>query len=311
MSRLLINENPLQVLPTLACAIGLNEAVLLQQIHYWMSSSRHVYSGRRWVYNSVPNWQKQFPFWSESTVKRALLSLERQGMVISANYNRDSRDKSKWYSINYGALDALDHQQNWVNDASGQFDPMHEVNLNDTSGQSDPMHEVSMTRPLPEITTENTQETTTEITNLREPKKTAPPAKQKAEKTPLQIACQTTWSAYKAAYLARYGTAPLQNLKTNAQIKQFVQRVGMGPAPAIAEFYLTVNSAFYVQKLHPVGNLLADAESLHTQWATGTTMTNTRARQIDKTQSNYSAGEEAVALLQAKREREARDANGG
>lgn len=158
--------------------------------------------------------------------------------------------------------------------------------------------------------TETTTEITTEITNLQEPKKPALPAKQKRDKTPLQIACQATWSAYKAAYIGRYGAAPLQNLKINSQIKQFVQRVGMETAPRVAEFYLAVNTAFYVQKLHPVGNLLADAESLHTQWATGTTMTHTRARQIDKTQSNFSAGEEAVAMLRAKREQEARNANG-
>lgn len=170
MSRLLINENPLQVLPSLACAIGLNEAVVLQQIHYWMASSQHVHDGRRWVYNSVPSWQKQFPFWSESTVKRALLSLEKQGMVISGNYNRDPRDHSKWYSINYEALAALENSQKPVNDASGQFDPIEQVDVTrcngsectDAPGQNESVHQVNMTRPLPETTTENTQETNSE-----------------------------------------------------------------------------------------------------------------------------------------------------
>ena len=36
MSNLLINESPLQVLPTLATYIGLNEAIFLQQVHYWL-----------------------------------------------------------------------------------------------------------------------------------------------------------------------------------------------------------------------------------------------------------------------------------
>lgn len=167
MSRLLINENPLQVLPSLACAIGLNEAVVLQQIHYWMASSSHLHDGRRWVYNSVPSWQKQFPFWSESTVKRALISLEKQGMVISGNYNRDPRDHSKWYSIKYEALAALESAQKSLNDASGQFDPIEQVNMNrcngsgctDATGQDESVHQANMARPLPETTTENTQET--------------------------------------------------------------------------------------------------------------------------------------------------------
>lgn len=202
MSRLLINENPLQVLPSLACAIGLNEAVVLQQIHYWMNSSRHVYDGRRWVYNSVPNWQKQFPFWSESTVKRALLSLEKQGMVISANYNRDPRDQSKWYSINYGALDVLEQQQKRVNDASGQFDPMEQTNMtrcneptcHDARGQDEPMRQVNMTRPLPETTTENTQEITAENKTLGAQADASTPTRSaKREYSP---EFETAWLAY-------------------------------------------------------------------------------------------------------------------
>ncbi|WP_277973292.1 DNA-binding protein [Pantoea agglomerans] len=203
MSRLLINENPLQVLPTLACAVGLNEAVILQQMHYWMSSSQHFYNGRRWVYNSVPNWQKQFPFWSESTVKRALLSLERQGMVVSGNFNRDPRDHSKWYSINYEALASVESAQKSLNDASGQFDPIEQVNMTrcngsactDAQGQSAPMQQANMTRPLPENTTEITQEITTEIKNTSgTPAKAAePPRNAKQEYSP---EFETAWKAY-------------------------------------------------------------------------------------------------------------------
>jgi hypothetical protein len=210
VSRLLISENPLQVLPTLACAIGLNEAVILQQIHYWMTSSQHRYDGRCWVYNSVPNWQKQFPFWSESTVKRGLLSLEKQGMVISANYNRDPRDQSKWYSINYNALDALEQQQNRVNDASGQIDPMEQTNMTqctrptctDARGQFAPMQEVNMTRPLPETTTENTQEITTENkTSGAQAVASTPDKPAKSEYSP---EFETAWKAYPA----RQGSNP-------------------------------------------------------------------------------------------------------
>ncbi|MFV8853452.1 hypothetical protein ABQ336_22345, partial [Serratia fonticola] len=204
MSRLLINENPLQVLPTLACAIGLNEAVVLQQIHYWMNSSRHAYNGRRWVYNSVTNWQKQFPFWSESTVKRALLSLEKQGMVSSANYNRDPRDQSKWYSINYDVLESLDQQQNRVNDALGHIDQMEQVNMTqcneptctNAQGQVEPMRQVNMTQPLPEITTENTQEITPENKPLGAQADAGTPAKPKKQASDYSDEFEHAWSEY-------------------------------------------------------------------------------------------------------------------
>ena len=52
MSKLLINESPLQVQPSLAMAIGLNEAIFLQQLHYWIGTSRFVRDGKKWVYNT-------------------------------------------------------------------------------------------------------------------------------------------------------------------------------------------------------------------------------------------------------------------
>lgn len=40
-SKLLIDEEPLQVLPGLAAVIGLNEALVVQQLHYWLRRSKH------------------------------------------------------------------------------------------------------------------------------------------------------------------------------------------------------------------------------------------------------------------------------
>jgi len=55
--KLLINENPLQVLPGLAKMIGLNEAIFLQQLHYWLDKSAHNLDERRWIYNTAAGWK--------------------------------------------------------------------------------------------------------------------------------------------------------------------------------------------------------------------------------------------------------------
>ena len=60
MSNLLIDDYPILVLPKLATEIGLNEAIVLQQMHYWLKKSNHNYDGRRWIYNSFPEWQNTF-----------------------------------------------------------------------------------------------------------------------------------------------------------------------------------------------------------------------------------------------------------
>ena len=109
MSRLLIKESPVMIIPSLAVKIGLNEAVVLQQIHYWLGISKHQIEGRTWVYNTYEEWQKQLPFWSVSTIKRTILSLEMKGLLLSANFNAMKMDKTKWYSIDYEKLQELEN----------------------------------------------------------------------------------------------------------------------------------------------------------------------------------------------------------
>ena len=110
---LLISEPPLQVLPSLAVKCGLNEAIVLQQVHYWLIRSTNIKDGYKWVYNSYPKWQSDnFPFWSIPTIKRAFTKLEKQGYLISSNYNKAGFDKTKWYRINYQKLVTSSSYQN-------------------------------------------------------------------------------------------------------------------------------------------------------------------------------------------------------
>ncbi len=118
--------------------------------------------------------------------------------------------------------------------------------------------------------------------------------------TVFQAKCRMAWTMYKAAYKNRYGIDPVRNAKVNTQVKQLVQRLGE-EAAMVAEFYVyQVNERFVVQKTHDLGLLLASAESYRTQWATGRSMTSTRAQQIDSTQANASAADEAIAILRAR-----------
>ncbi|EIQ6427006.1 conserved phage C-terminal domain-containing protein [Listeria monocytogenes] len=124
-NNLLINDYPLQVLPALAREIGLNEAIVLQQIHYWLNKKQNLIDGKYWTYGSAKKWQEEnFSFWSMNTVKRTFTSLKQQGLLITANYNKRKFDKTVWYSINYKRLDLLSQQlaqrklaidPNWAN----------------------------------------------------------------------------------------------------------------------------------------------------------------------------------------------------
>ena len=151
----LFNENPLVIDRELAAVIGLNEAIILQQMQYWIKKSEHRFDDKIWIYNSVSQWQTQFPFWSESTINRTIRNLEEKGLLFTGNYNRDRRDRTKWYSINYLQLDSI------MKNAFSQNDECNLSNCDNASSQDDPMQDVNLTKPLPKITTKTTTEITT------------------------------------------------------------------------------------------------------------------------------------------------------
>ncbi len=106
-SKLLFDEHPLCVIPQLAVLIGLNEAIVLQQVHYWVTlnekGGRNLQDGHHWTYNTYKAWQQQFPFWSIRTIKTIVSNLERSGLLIAGNYNKLRQDRTKWYRINHDA----------------------------------------------------------------------------------------------------------------------------------------------------------------------------------------------------------------
>ena len=104
---LLVSESPLMVLPSLALAVGLNGALFLQQLHYWLRKSPHYHEGRTWVYNTYVAWREQFPFWSIDTLKRTIHDLVEQGVLLTGNFNKHPMDRTLWYSLDRDRLLAV------------------------------------------------------------------------------------------------------------------------------------------------------------------------------------------------------------
>ena len=118
MSNLLLDDRPLVIQPKLAELLGdLDEAVILQQIHYWLGKRLNIKDGHSWVYNSMVEWNKQFPWLAIATLKRKFKSLEDKGLLITANYNKAKFDKTKWYRIDYDALEEM-KQVKYQNDTT-------------------------------------------------------------------------------------------------------------------------------------------------------------------------------------------------
>ncbi len=151
---LLINEPPLQVLPSLALKVGLNEAIILQQVHYWLNPkfNKNYFEGRYWVWNTYDQWRQQFPFWGEKTIRRSIAHLEELGVLLTF-ITRDFK-KLKYYSIDYDVLklvqgnlqkDALTTKETLGSNRSGHFDPIDLPEGTDRRRQSDRIDPVKVT----------------------------------------------------------------------------------------------------------------------------------------------------------------------
>jgi uncharacterized phage protein (TIGR02220 family) len=170
MSLLLLKSRPLVVIPELAMRLGLNEAIILQQIQYWLTetSSGVEVNGCRWIYNTVEKWQEQFPFLSGSTIKRALGNLKKLGVLRIEQINKSSHDRTNYYAINYDHALLADKVKMTPssgakkNHRTGQTDLIEKTNLEHSNDSECTVLNGSNWSDLTENTTEITTESTTE-----------------------------------------------------------------------------------------------------------------------------------------------------
>lgn len=164
MSLLFNKDEVMLVNRQLAALIGLNEAIVLQQLHYWVQRKTGgvEYAGKKWVFNTIEQWRSQFPFWSEPTVKRTLQSLKNSGLVLVEKLSEIGRDRTNFYTIDYAKLASVEADAQRINlipcsgsDSaipSDQSDPIHEVKLNQSIGsnRSDANKDKDYTKTTPE-----------------------------------------------------------------------------------------------------------------------------------------------------------------
>lgn len=173
MSKLLINESPLQVQPSLAMAIGLNEAIFLQQLHYWIGASRFVRDGKKWVYNTYSDWLLQLKYMSLPTLKRTIKSLKDQKLVCVERFEKSRSNQVNFYSIDYETLAIISEN---IEQAIDSIDKLKMSQSNSSNcanavAQNEPFHQLKMSQsPLAQnepILTIEYQETTQEITHKK------------------------------------------------------------------------------------------------------------------------------------------------
>jgi len=120
------SKSYVQIINTeLAEKIGLEESVMVMQLHYWLTKCPKHKDQRDWIYNTLEDWYDQFKYWSYSKVRRIVKSLESSGVIISEKRNVYLGNHTKWYTINYELLNDTTGvnllSQSSINDVNKNF----------------------------------------------------------------------------------------------------------------------------------------------------------------------------------------------
>ena len=120
----------------LAQKYGINEAIILQNLIFWIEKNQanevNYYDGYYWTFNSIKAFQKLFPFWTERQIRYILKSLEEKNIIKTGNYNKSKYDKTLWYTIIEKSLLQFCHIDNSKkeNRKVKSVEPIPDINTN-------------------------------------------------------------------------------------------------------------------------------------------------------------------------------------
>lgn len=90
--------------PQIAAQVGLNAAVIYQNICFWIekneANGQNFRDGRYWTYNSVAAFAKLFPYLTAKQVRVAIDKLIEAGLIVKGSYGGEKYDRTAWYALN-------------------------------------------------------------------------------------------------------------------------------------------------------------------------------------------------------------------
>lgn len=101
---LLLDERAVVVQPSLVRRLGIIEAALVQQLHYWAQRATRLHDGHSWVYKTYQDWSEEIGV-SAKAARGALDRLRRDGIVVAIQNPADPRDRTLWWRIDHAVLE--------------------------------------------------------------------------------------------------------------------------------------------------------------------------------------------------------------
>jgi len=97
---------------TVAKDVGVEEAIMLNNIYFWVEFNRkanvNYHDGKYWTYNSARDFSEKYEFWSEGQIRRIMSNLKEKGYIETGRFNRMGYDKTKWYTVTEKARQTIE-----------------------------------------------------------------------------------------------------------------------------------------------------------------------------------------------------------
>lgn len=96
---------------TLAKEYGIETAVIIQNLYYWIyknaANEKNLREGRFWTYNSINAFAILFEYLSKHQIQRVLKKLKDLDIILAKNFNENPYDKTLWYAFSDNGLSIL------------------------------------------------------------------------------------------------------------------------------------------------------------------------------------------------------------
>ena len=261
-----------------AMEYGVEEAVLIQNIYFWVKhnevNNTNFHDGRYWTFNSAKAFTEIFPFWNELKIKRMLKKLEEKGALLTGNYNKIPYDRTKWYTLSdklYSIVnDGLSQSAKLTNEKSNNDRPIPDINTD-----KKPINKTNINNSLKQDKDiQDIQQDTTTITTDNLVDKTVI----NNSKDFINYFCNKYYSVYSTKYIPNYSREG--GMVKNKLLKQF----NSDTLVAIIDTFIDNYSAKWAKKQYPYPTIGALCS-----WAANDclSMINNSMNKNTKTVNNY------------------------
>lgn len=126
-----------------ATQYGVNCAVLLQNIYYWVeknqANNKHFHDGYYWTYNSNKAFRQQFEYMTAKQIRHTLEVLQNEGLILTGNYNKGC-DRTLWYTVTEKGFNILSGIEESKHESIVEIEEIEEFK-NDLPDVVEPKHE--------------------------------------------------------------------------------------------------------------------------------------------------------------------------